>query len=417
MSPLPKKCCRLCGDTNIEDIIDLGKVPSIHILKKDKGTVPTFPIHLFICGNCGLVQMPLVEVARDVYEDSQHYMTSHQGHSYIRDLIDSLSTFRFPEKGLEIGCNDGSFLSALASHGFGPLVGIEPNAHAAKIASGRGLNIEQCYFDGDAVRKLIEKYGKFDFVVARHVLEHVDQIGPFLEGVHQVLNENGVFLLELPFVEPGFKANAVNVLWEEHINYFFEPVIADMLRNFGFRTEFRRQYTGGALVVATFSVRTSRPAVPTWSSASSISTLLEGYANHIDAYREQLSKTLGKAAQLDCLKVIYGAGFRTATTINTMGIANTIDAVIDDRPELHGYLMPGTCVRINTLDELEACGRPILLMLGVGAEHERMILKKVRQRCSSTVIPLSLVYPGSLIKHCIDAEKSLAALGAIQNEG
>ena len=396
--PSPVGSCRLCGHYPVDEILDLGKIPSIHILTREPKPVPLFPIHLNACPRCGLAQMPASDLPEPVYADSDIYTTLHQPVAYLRDLLDALATFRNLKNGLEVGCNDGRFMAALTDAGFGPMIGVEPNAHTSKAARKRGFDVESAYFNTETAERLVERHGLFDFVVARHVLEHVDRIKEFLAGVHRVLRDDGVFLLELPYVEPGFAAGAPNVLWEEHINYFFEPVLNAMLANAGFRPEMRRYYTGGALVIAILAVRTTRPATESWPGAAAMKPYLLGYADKVRQYHDKLHEVLTAARARGYANMIYGAGFRSATTINTMGVADLIDAVVDDRPDLDGYLMPGTRHHIVPFDRFNS-EKPLLLLLGVGAEYEAKVLRRVATRFA-TVVPLSLVYPGPVLEHC-----------------
>ena len=139
--------CRLCGNAELIDIIDLGPVPSIHILHRSAESVPLFPIHLFYCPQCGLGQFLALDQADELYESSHIYTTAHQGSSYRRDLIDTLNSMRPGRKIIELGCNEGTFLEALRADGFGPVVGVEPNRHARKLALGRGLNVIDGFFN------------------------------------------------------------------------------------------------------------------------------------------------------------------------------------------------------------------------------------------------------------------------------
>ncbi|MDB2324242.1 methyltransferase domain-containing protein [Alphaproteobacteria bacterium] len=394
--------CRLCASKDLKHIIDLGNVPSVHILKREKSDLPLFPINLYFCLQCGLAQLPTIDGVGSIYSNSDIYSTSHQPVSHLSDLISALHTFRTLKKGLEIGCNDGRLMGALADSGFGPLVGIEPNEVTSQAARQNGLSVETAYFNKVTANLLRKRHGLFDFVVVRHVLEHISDLWEFLSETHKILREDGVLLLELPYVEPGFSAGAPNVLWEEHVNYFFEPVLIDMLENAGFRPEMRRHYTGGALVIAILAVKAELPTIQSWPSGEAVSEYLKDYPDQIKRYQAKLISTIIKAKEQDYCVVVYGAGFRSATTINTMKIGALLDVVIDDRQDLEGMIMPGTVLTITSFVKFNA-NRRLLILLGVGAENEAKVIDKVKTEFSE-VVPLSLVYPGNMEGHCATAE-------------
>lgn len=93
---------------------------------------------------------------------------------------------------LDIGCGTGHFLSYLKSKKWNVL-GIEPNASAAEYARNNfGLSV----FDENKLKDL--ENSKFNLITMWHVLEHVHNLNERLNLIHQVLGDDGVFILALP---------------------------------------------------------------------------------------------------------------------------------------------------------------------------------------------------------------------------
>ena len=68
-----------------------------------------------------------------------------------------------------------------------------------------------------------------------------------------------------------------------------------------------------------------------------------------------------------------------------------MDAEIDGREDIQGICMPGTKIPITTLDSLD--DRDTLLLMGVGAENEHKVRRKVASRAGGRARFVSLFTP------------------------
>lgn len=120
---------------------------------------------------------------------------------------------------LEIGCSQGFLLGLLARDGL-KVTGVEPSAAATRAAQAAGLNVQQGYFSRTNVPP-----GRFDAVVVSHVLEHIEQPGPFLDDIAAAAP--GALLLLVQANWRGWVPRKTKGLWhawaEGHHYWHFVP--------------------------------------------------------------------------------------------------------------------------------------------------------------------------------------------------
>jgi SAM-dependent methyltransferase len=356
------------------------------------GEEPRFPLAVHVCNECGLLQIVDPAPPEQLYFDAENYATAAQRHPHVDELIRTVLAHTEARSVVEIGCNDGAFLDSLRSAGFAPLTGIEPNRRAAELAAGKGLSVHRALFDEDVARQIEAAQGPSDLVAARHVLEHVTDVDAFFRALGVLLKPDGWFLLELPHTEPGLEAGNPCLLWEEHVSYFLEPVILAMLARYGYRPMVQRLYTFGGGVIAFLARRLTapEPVAPGPLPRHSIAA----YGGRVAAFRDGLRALVWTAKDAGWDVAVYGAANRSCMVVNHAAIGGELDAVIDDRPDLNGQILPGAAPPILPLEAVRITGRGLLCLMGVGAEAERKVAARVRERFNGLpVVFASLVYP------------------------
>lgn len=94
---------------------------------------------------------------------------------------------------LDIGCGLGEFLVYLDQKGFTNTEGLEVGTEQIALASQRTGAKLHGVSESEVLDFLIERSGRYDFVVMNHVLEHLPkhQILPLLGAVHEALKPGG----------------------------------------------------------------------------------------------------------------------------------------------------------------------------------------------------------------------------------
>src|SRR5690606_25638607 len=138
--------CRYCK-TELEHVfIDLFNSPASNsFLSKDKLMEPEvfYPLKVFICHNCFLVQIDEYKKSDSIFDEEYVYFSSFSSSwlKHAKSYVDNV-TARFnlnsTTQVIEIASNDGYLLQYFVQKGI-PALGIEPTANTAKEAEKKGV--------------------------------------------------------------------------------------------------------------------------------------------------------------------------------------------------------------------------------------------------------------------------------------
>lgn len=227
--------CRLC-DTAIHDTgANVLDVPSgTQLFSEDPATAESLKTQIAIieCPHCSLIQLTGEPVAYDHVSSSSSFV-SDQLTNHRLEQLSELFGLRPAIEGkarlLEIGCGDGHLLER-AKGLFEHSVGVEPTTRNAKAASDRGLDIHQMLMGRDVV----VPGGPFQYFSSFHVLEHVTQVRPVLQGIANALDADGVGIVEVPSTEAAIENRRFGDFMPDHLNYFTEGTLRAALEWSGF---------------------------------------------------------------------------------------------------------------------------------------------------------------------------------------
>lgn len=116
----------------------------------------------------------------------------------------------------EIGSYDGYILYNLKKHGYKNVSGCDPSK-GAEIAKKFNLKVDKEFFNINS-RKFKNK--NYDFIIARHLLEHIKEPKKFLDDIKKMMNKNSKIILEVPNGEFYLKNGLVEVFSHQHIHLF-----------------------------------------------------------------------------------------------------------------------------------------------------------------------------------------------------
>lgn len=230
------RCCRLCKNNKLTDILNLGSHPISHqLLKSIVQKEYTHPVTLYYCKECGLVQL-VDPIPPEKLYSTYNWLSSWKPNPQIPGLLSSIKVLPGINKAskiIEIGSNDGSFLNELKTLGFQNLFGIEPSRDGVAAAVQKGINTFHGYFTKQTALSIARENGKADLIIARHVLEHVQDLVLFKEGIQTLLKEDGYILIEVPDADFIIQEIDYSQIWEEHTNYFSLKTLDHYLSRIG----------------------------------------------------------------------------------------------------------------------------------------------------------------------------------------
>ena len=216
------KKCRICDNHKLFVYLNLGnQPPSNSFINSKKIKEKKFSLKVQICENCGLSQLDTIVSAKNIFKDYNYLSsTSKALVDHYKNMTDDILKVVKPDKNsliLDIGSNDGITLQHYNKKKFN-LLGIEPSS-AANYAIKKGIKTEKIFFNYLNSIKLKKKYKKAKIITATNVFAHNDKIQDFVKGVKEILDQNGAFIIEFPYIDFMLKENFYDTIYHEHYSY------------------------------------------------------------------------------------------------------------------------------------------------------------------------------------------------------
>ena len=120
---------------------------------------------------------------------------------------------------VEVASNDGYLLQYFVRCGI-PVLGVEPAANVAKVATEKGIRTVVKFFGSAVANELVQTEGAADLVLGNNVLAQVPDLNDFVEGLKLVLKPDGVLTLEFPHLLRLIQQNEFDTIYHEHFSYF-----------------------------------------------------------------------------------------------------------------------------------------------------------------------------------------------------
>ena len=368
--------CRHCGTPLNQEVIDLGhQPPSNAYLKPEQLALPeiTYPLKVFVCTSCWLVQLPAHAAADELFTADYAYFSSTSSswcahaERFVASAIERLKLG--PEsRVVELASNDGYLLQYVQQRGI-PCLGIEPTRATAEVARAKGIQTLEQFF-GVA---LAEELEQADLVVANNVLAHVPDINDFVAGIARLLKPTGRVSIECPHLLRLLAGNQFDTIYHEHYSYLSLRVVQRIAEAAGLAVVDVEELPthGGSLRLwlAHKGSADPTPAVQTVLAVEAQAGLetLEAYAGfqqRAEAAKNALLQFLLQAKR-DGKRVIgYGAAAKGNTLLNYAGIRpDLLPAVADRASSKQGKLLPGSHIPVISPEQLAAASTDALLVL------------------------------------------------------
>jgi SAM-dependent methyltransferase len=235
----PKIRCRICGSGHLYPYLNLGDQPlsNSFIASAEIPLEKTFPLIVNLCKICGLSQLSEV-VSSEAIFDKYLYLSSTSGalRRHYQGMVNALIEEFKPAPGalaVDIGCNDGITLRCYPRDQY-RVLGVEPSS-AGEYAIAEGFKVIQAFFNEDQGLKIKEDHGRAEVVTATNVFAHVDDIRSFAQGVHHLLAEEGIFVLEFPYLKATVDQSLFDTIYHEHLSYLALTPLTHLFQDVGLR--------------------------------------------------------------------------------------------------------------------------------------------------------------------------------------
>jgi hypothetical protein len=387
--------CRHCGQALQHVFLDLGSAPlSNRYLDEAALRQPEahFPLRLFVCHSCWLVQTEDHAAADEIFDEDYAYFSSvsrswlEHAARYCEAITDrlELDSNSFV---VEVASNDGYLLRNFVQAGI-PCLGIEPTASTAAAAEKLGIPVVKRFFGEALARELVAQGREADLVIGNNVYAHVPDINDFTRGLRNMLKPSGTVTLEFPHLMRLIEQSQFDTVYHEHFSYLSLGTVSRIFQKAGLRVFDVEELPthGGSLRVygcRSDDARSLSPSVAAVLEAEAQAGLgdLATYASfqaRADKVKDDFVAFLIECKRDGKTVAAYGAAAKGNTLLNYAGIRpDLLPFVCDAAPSKQGRFMPGSRIPILAPAALEEKRPDYVLILpwNIASEVRQQLAK------------------------------------------
>ncbi|RMD84190.1 MAG: class I SAM-dependent methyltransferase [Candidatus Dadabacteria bacterium] len=350
--------CRICGNRELWCFLSLGPSPLANAFLESPDAFdaePFFPLDVYLCTECGLVQLldvidPEVLFRDYIYVTGTSATMAEHNRRYAEHVVELLELTP-DDLVVEVASNDGSLLKHFAARGI-RVLGVEPARNIASLARSAGIETVDEFFNAPVATGLRAEYGPAKAVIADNVLAHVDDTRDFLVGCRTLLAPDGLVVIEVPYLGDLLDRLEYDTVYHEHLCYFSVSALMRACEAAGLsvrRIEHLEVHGGSLRLFAGLWDRQpahSREAQE-WAERESRLGLTScdryrRFASEVEENRRSLRALLEKLCDKGMRLAAYGAPAKGNTLLNYCRIGPDILEFVVDKNEMKvGRYTPG----------------------------------------------------------------------------
>jgi SAM-dependent methyltransferase len=345
----------------------LGNQPPSNsfIKKEDIKNEAYYPLEVVVCEDCYLSQLNYVVSPHIIFDDYVYLSSSSkalvQHYASLAEKLTAEFKLKKDDLVVDIGCNDGILLHGYSLKGL-KKVGVEPSS-VAQIAIDSGLDVLKEFFNQKTAKEIIKSYGKAQVITTTNVFAHVDDIHEFVKGIALLLDENGVFVIEAPYLIDMFEQTLFDTIYHEHLCYLSLTPMVPFFQKFGLEITNVERISFGA----------SGPAIRVFVSnkntrkiQSAVNQMLKDeinwgikemnkynqFANDVENIKKEVLSIIQKIKKERKKIGAFGAPAKGNTLLNYFEITPEIIPYVAENNHLkQGMLTPGSHIPIISDEE------------------------------------------------------------------
>ncbi len=379
--------CRLCQSNRLSSVVDLGATPPCERFLTEAELdlpEPTYPLHLRLCTDCLLLQIPALITPEDTFTEYAYYSSySDSWVAHAERFVDD-AVRRLELDGdsfvVEVASNDGYLLQHVVRAGV-PCLGIEPSVNVGDAARERGVPTETAFLDEALARRIRAEHRPADLVVANNVYAHVPDLLGFTRSLRGLLADDGWLSIEVHHALNLVALGQFDTIYHEHFQYY--TVLSAI----------RALATADLAIVDVEQIPTHGGSIRLWARpvpaaggpSRRVAELLDaerraglhsmsGYAElrrRAESARHDLLRFLLDRRADGSRVVGYGAPGKGNTLLNYCGIRpDLLEYTVDRNPYKHGRFTPGTRIPIHCPDRIDADRPDVVVVLPWNLESE-----------------------------------------------
>jgi len=276
--------------------------------------------------------------------------------NHFRDTAQMLDERFKPNKVLEIGSNDGPFISNFEKENS---ICVEPCDNFAKITADMGYRTRTEFWTTELSEQIKSSDGEMDLIYSANCICHIQDLDDCFSAVANLLSDKGVFVFEDPSLLRMLERGSYDQIYDEHAHVFSVTALDNILRKNGliiFDVDNLSVHGGSNRIYA------KKPNIPSNNTISeNVHNNLkeeesfgvgnfetyEIFAKRVKDSKDELVRCLSNLKHNGKSIISIGATSKSTTVFNYCGIdSSLIDCITDTTPDKQNLLAPGSHIPV-----------------------------------------------------------------------
>ncbi len=406
--------CRICGNENLQDVLDLGEQFLSSQFVKDNAAEELskvrVPLTLTLCDVCGLVQLKQT-VDRDLMYRSYFYRSgvNPMMRDALADVTRDIKAHANLVEGdsvLDIGCNDGTMLT------YFPItmrrMGMDPAKNINRSSLDPSITIIEDYFNA-AKASAANNGKKFKSISSIAMFYDLDDPNAFVSEVKSVLAPGGTWCVQLSYLATTVQTLNFYDVCHEHLLYYSLRTLKHLMEKHDLKIidASLNDVNGGS--VRFFAVHINDPRQPSEGmraieEAESELKLdekatYEKFSATIEALKRTTLDFVEKEREAGGVVVGLGASTKGNVLLQYFGITKEMLPAISDRyAEKVGLRTLGTDIRVVSEEEARDM-KPSAMLVLIWFFKEELLKREGEYLASGGKLFFPMPYPHVVTKN------------------
>jgi len=226
---------------------------------------------------------------------------------------------------IDIGCDRSEILRSLKNNGYSNLTGLDPSIKNIEYLENKGIKGIHGTINN------IDTEKQYDVVFFLAVLEHIVDLKKTLETLYIITKLNGILIITVPdMTSPAPNELPFQEFSREHINYFTETSLSNLLNNYGFSSIYTKKQCGEIIGFFRKDNNCNKKNIRCDTAGEQC---IKNYIIQSKEYEEEIYNTIKRYSNEPI--ILWGLGtFTQRLLVN--GVINNIVAMVDSNPKYNG---------------------------------------------------------------------------------